>query len=232
MRNETLPSHFDNLRSDTSLTDLITFLSGILRVSTKYGMVQLRNKCISIIQDKFPSTLAGCDDVLKREIRYIPSEIVRVIPLARETNVPRVLPWAFYLCAQIGVDEVVQNTVLSWKDKTLCLAGKENLWELQKSTTHTFLLNFQPSPQCSTGCKVRMPDTFTLEAIEGLRVAPHLLEEYKDWNALRLCAKCQAFAQGQHRDGREKVWGMLPSIFHLGTWDDIFKDQSCDGPRE
>ncbi|CAA7265774.1 unnamed protein product [Cyclocybe aegerita] len=219
--------HFDKIAPETSLTELVTFISGILRISTKYGMLQIRQKCINIIQDKFPSTLAGCDDVLKRKILYVPSEIVRVIPLARETNVPRVLPWAFYLCAQISVEELLENQTLSWRDKALCLAGKENLWEMQRTVTHTFLLNFQPSPHCSTGCKMRMPTTFSLEDFEGLRTSPHLLEEYQDWTGLRLCAKCQAFAQAQHREGREKVWQKLPGLFHLGTWDDIFKDQSC-----
>ncbi|KAJ3504588.1 hypothetical protein NLJ89_g7864 [Agrocybe chaxingu] len=127
----------------------------------------------------------------------------------------------------MSVEELLQNQMLSWRDKALCLAGKENLWEMQRTVTHTFLLNFQPSPQCSTGCKMRMPTSFTLEDFEVLRTSPHLLEEYQDWTGLRLCAKCQAFAQAQHREGREKVWQKLPGLFHLGTWDDIFKDQSC-----
>ncbi|KAF9525773.1 hypothetical protein CPB83DRAFT_908890 [Crepidotus variabilis] len=224
-----LHSHFDKLDSQTNLKELISFISGILRISTKYNMQQIRAKCISIIQDKFPSTLAGCDDVLKRKLQYRPSEIDRIIPLARETNVPRVLPWAFYLCAQMAVSELLQNAALSWKDKALCLAGKERLWEMQKTVTHTFLLNFQNSPQCITGCKVRSPDTFkaAMDAIEVLRLTPHALEEYTDWPGLRLCIKCQIYVQTLHREGREKVWQLLPTFFHLGTWDEIFKDQSC-----
>ncbi|CAA7267441.1 unnamed protein product [Cyclocybe aegerita] len=221
------PSHFDKIAPETSLMELVTFISGILRISTKYGMLQIRQKCISIIQDKFPSMLAGCDNILRCKIQYMPSEIIRVIPLAREMNIPHVLPWAFYLCAQISVEELLENQMLSWQDKALCLAGKENLWEMQCTVTHTFLLNFWPSPHCSTGCKMRMPTTFTLKDFESLRTSPHLLGEYQDWTGLRLCAKCQAFAQAQHQEGREKVWQKLPGLFHLGTWDDIFKDQSC-----
>ncbi|KAF8963105.1 hypothetical protein BDZ97DRAFT_1821782 [Flammula alnicola] len=219
--------HFDKLKPDTSLSTLITFISGILRISTKYSMQQLRNKCITIIQEKFPSTLKGCDEVLTRGIQYVPSEIVRIIPLARETTVPKVLPWAFYLCAHISVDEILANSVLSWRDKALCLAGKERLWEMQKKQTHSFLLDFKQSPQCATGCQSRVPRGLKLENIENLRVSPHPLEEYTDWKSLMLCNKCQAMAEAQHRDGREKVWQMLPSLFHLGTWDDICKDQNC-----
>ena len=192
-------------------------------------MQQIRNKCISMIQDKFPSTLAGCDDVLRRNIIYRPSEIDRLIPLARETNIPRVLPWAFYLCTQMGTDELLKNNVLSWKDKALCLAGKECLWDMRKTATHSFLLNFIPASNCTSSCKTRMPEPFpeALDAIETLRKTPHVLEEYTEWGGLRLCIRCQTFLQAQHRNGRERVWQSLPSFFQLGTWEDIFKEQSC-----
>ncbi|KAF9477719.1 hypothetical protein BDN70DRAFT_907115 [Pholiota conissans] len=219
--------HFDKLKPDTNLSTLITFIAGILRVSTKYSMQQLRNKCISVIQEKFPSTLRGCDEVLTRGIQYVPSEIVRIIPLARETVLPKVLPWAFYLCAHISVDEILANSVLSWRDKALCLAGKERLWEMQKKKTHGFLLDFKQSPQCTQQCQTRVSRSLKLENIETLRISPHPLEEYTDWKSLMLCIKCQSMAEAQHRDGREKVWQMLPGLFHLGTWDDICKDQSC-----
>ncbi|KAF9557088.1 hypothetical protein CPC08DRAFT_736881 [Agrocybe pediades] len=219
--------HFDKIKPDTSLSALITFIAGILRISTKYSMQALRNKCISIIQDKFPSTLRGCDDVLARGIQYVPSEIVRIIPLARETTVPKVLPWAFYLCAHISVDEILANSVLSWSDKALCLAGKERLWAMQKTMTHSFLLDFKQAPACTTGCQGRMPRNLKLADIESLRINPHPLEEYTDWKTLMICVKCQAMAEAQHREGREKVWQALPTLFHLGTWDEIFKDQAC-----
>jgi hypothetical protein len=222
-------SHFDKIGLETNFKELISFISGILRISSKYNMQQIRNKCISMIQDKFPSTLAGCDDVLKRKLVYRPSEIDRLIPLARETNIPRVLPWAFYLCTQMGPEELLQNTVLSWKDKALCLAGKEALWEMRKTVTHSFLLRFVPAQNCSSGqCRVRMPDyPEALDAFEMLRKSPHILEEYTDWAALRLCVGCRTFLQAQHRSGRERVWQLLPTFFHLGSWEEIFKEQGC-----
>jgi len=223
------PFHFDKVALETNFKELIMFISGILRISTKYNMQQIRNKCMSMIQDKFPSTLAGCDDVIKRKLLYSPSEIDRLIPLARETNIPHVLPWAFYLCTQMGPDDILKNTVLSWKDKALCLAGKECLWEAMKTLTHNFILRFTPAPYCTSNCRPRLPEapSEALDVIEMLRKAPHVLEEYKDWAALRLCHKCQPFLQAQHRSGREKVWQSLPSFFQLGTWEDVMKEQGC-----
>ncbi|KIM37361.1 hypothetical protein M413DRAFT_20350 [Hebeloma cylindrosporum] len=191
--------HFDRIKPDTSLSSLITFLSGILRISTKYHMQGLRNKCITIIQDKFPSTLSGCDEIL---------------------------PWAFYLCTHISVNDILANSVLSWQDKALCLAGKERLWEMQKWHTHAFMLDFKQAPQCASNCSARIPRPLKLENFEVMRINPHPLEEYKDWKTLNLCQRCQTMAETQHRNGREKVWQELPSLFHLGkSWDNICEDQ-------
>lgn len=191
-------------------------------------MVSIRKKCISIMQEAFPSTLATCDAVLSRNYEYVPSEIVRIIPLARETNVPMVLPWAFYLCTHISVNEIMTNSVLSWRDKALCLAGKERLWEAQKTLTHEFLMQFKSISGCTSACQARFPCGITWKQTEVLRLTPHPLE-YKDWGTFQsqLCQKCLSAIKSQHKEGREKVWEMLPEIFELGTWDQISKGQDC-----
>jgi hypothetical protein len=221
-------SYFDTLRADSKLKDLINFISGILRISTKYNLVAIRKKCISVLQEAFPSTLATCDAVLSRKYEYIPSEVVRIIPLARETNVPVVLPWAFYLCGHISVDGIMTNSVLSWRDKALCLAGKDRLWEAQKTLTHEFLMHFKPSPGCNSGCTAHASG-ITWRDTEALRLNPHPLEEYRDWGKFpfQLCSKCLTSMKLQHKEGREKVWEMLPVIFELGTWDEIAEEQNC-----
>lgn len=219
-------SHFDSLTPDADLNTLLTFISGILRISTKYNMPLLRKKCITIIQRKFPSTLAGCDEVLSSQYQYVPSAIVRAIPLALETNVPVILPWAYYLCTHIGLDALVNDPILSWRDKTLCLAGKERLWEVQKTTTHNNLFEFTRSTLCTNACQSRLP-AMTWKDTEGLRLSPHPLEEHSGWSALKLCSKCLVQIEAQHHAGREKVWEMLPSIFQLGSWEKIHNDQAC-----
>jgi hypothetical protein len=150
-------------------------------------------------------------------------------PLARETNIPRVLPWAFYLCTQMSPDELLKNTVLSWKDKALCLAGKESLWEMRKNITHSFILRFTPAPNCTAGCRSPMPNSFP-EALEALRVVAKDTPRFRGaygLGILEVVYRCQTFLQAQHRNGRERVWQSLPGLFQLGTWDDIFKEQSC-----
>jgi len=220
------PFYFDTLPPDADLATLISFVSGILRISTKYNLIFLREKCVSILQTKFPSTLQGCDALLASGYMYVSSTIVRAIPLAREANIPEILPWAFYISTNISTDTLLDNPVLSWKDKALCLAGKEQLWELQKSHTHRFAFDFTKSSRCQNGCTSRLPSTMTWRRSEELRGNPHPLHEYDDWDTLKVCQYCLDLVQLQHQNGREKVWKHLPAIFHLGSWDDIHKEQN------
>ncbi|KAF8884993.1 hypothetical protein BD779DRAFT_1442763 [Infundibulicybe gibba] len=48
------PFHFDSLPANADLSTTITFISGMLRISTKYNLHLLRKKCISVLQQKFP----------------------------------------------------------------------------------------------------------------------------------------------------------------------------------
>lgn len=220
-------SHFDKLPADAKLSTLISFISGILRVSTKYNIQVLRQKCIFVLQQKFPSTLAGCDGLLASQYQYLSSAVVRAIPLARETNVPEILPWAFYIATHISTDELLKDGVLSWRDKTLCLSGKERLWQAQKTLTHSFQFESTRAPQCTLSCTNRLPPAMSWRETEVLRISPHPLERYTTWAATNMCPKCLAYIEAQHQLGRKRVWEMLPSIFQLGSWGDISKDQNC-----
>ena len=48
--------HFDTLPSNADLDTLITFVGGILRLSTKYIIRELRKRCIKLLKGRFPAT--------------------------------------------------------------------------------------------------------------------------------------------------------------------------------
>ncbi|KAG5643343.1 hypothetical protein DXG03_001063 [Asterophora parasitica] len=223
------PFHFDKLKPDADLVSLIHFVSGILRVSTKYNIVALREKCIAVLRTKFPSTLADCDMLIQSRYKYAASTIVRAIPLARESNVPEILPWAFYISTNIAHEALLEDTVLSWHDKALCLAGKHHLWEMQKTVTHRFHFDNVGGkpPTCQNpNCLPRLPQMMSWRRTEELRVSPHPLEQFTDWDSLKVCPRCVEYAQMLHEKGREKVWKGLPAMFQLGSWEDIFREQN------
>ncbi|KAJ3521783.1 hypothetical protein NMY22_g12168 [Coprinellus aureogranulatus] len=152
------PFYFDTLDSKSKLNEILSFVSGPLRITTKYAMPKLRAKCISLLEAKFPSTLDGCLSLLKSQFQYTPADIVRLITLASPShaNVPSVLPWAYYLCTHMDVDDVLKNGVLTWESKALVLGGKEKLWEALKKHSHRMLFQFIPSPSCTSSCALKV----------------------------------------------------------------------------
>ncbi|RDB26512.1 hypothetical protein Hypma_005667 [Hypsizygus marmoreus] len=50
------PSHFDKLSPNADLDTILTFISGILRLSTKYYIRELRKRCLAILTARFPTT--------------------------------------------------------------------------------------------------------------------------------------------------------------------------------
>lgn len=217
-------------------------------------MPKLRAKCIALLEAKFPSTLDGCLALLKSQFQYTPADIVRLITLASPShaNVPSVLPWAYYLCTHMEVDDVVQNDVLTWENKALVLAGKDKLWDALKTHSHKMLFQFIASPSCVSNCAHKitqqqtMPPfgaqygnpvpsgpgckfTMTLDEAEELRKIPHPLEEYDSdrWKQSSVCARCFAHLGQVHREGRMKVWKELPTYFGLGSWETIQRVQAA-----
>lgn len=221
------PFHFDKLSRNAELSVLVKFIAGIIRMSTKYNMRVLRRKCIDILTSRFPSTLAGCERA--SEAQYLSESVLSAIPLARETNIPSLLPWAFYIATHMTHDRLVKDRILSWQDKALCLAGKERLWEAFKTHTHSFLFEVPRIPGCQVGCAMRVQQGRSMDwsAAERLRAGPNPLEPYTLWNELRLCPVCLKAVQARHYEGRAKLWEQLPTYFMLGTWEDIRKDQEC-----
>ncbi|KAF8056502.1 hypothetical protein FPV67DRAFT_1677894 [Lyophyllum atratum] len=53
------PSHFNELSPGADLDVLLTFISGILRLSTKYIILELRRRCITLLVARFPTSYQG-----------------------------------------------------------------------------------------------------------------------------------------------------------------------------
>ncbi|EKM84429.1 hypothetical protein AGABI1DRAFT_67833 [Agaricus bisporus var. burnettii JB137-S8] len=217
------PFYFDRLECTSDVDTLIKFISGILRISAKYEMTMIKRKCVSVLLEKFPITLAGCDRIMKSEYRYKTNAIVDAINLAHTANVPEILPWAYYISTHVSVKDLLHDPNLSWKDKALCLAGKERLWHAQKTRTHAFLFDELQSEECSVGCDGR-PSVMAWSDSERLRMNPHPLEEYKKWSDLNICMNCQRDFQRRHKEARVWLWETLPELFELGTWNGLRSD--------
>ncbi|KAG6849681.1 hypothetical protein H0H93_006299 [Arthromyces matolae] len=50
------PAHFDQLSPTSDLDNLLNFIGGILRLSTKYVIPELRKRCVALLSARFPAS--------------------------------------------------------------------------------------------------------------------------------------------------------------------------------
>ncbi|KAF5375824.1 hypothetical protein D9757_011187 [Collybiopsis confluens] len=118
------PSHFDDFPADAELNTILDFISGILRLATKYMIQSLRRKCISLFTRTLPATLEECDGRASRgplTSKHLRSDVImRAIRLAQETDVPTVLPYASYCLARLPSRRILEQRPgdISWQQKT------------------------------------------------------------------------------------------------------------------
>ncbi|KAF7315916.1 Zn-dependent hydrolase oxidoreductase family [Mycena indigotica] len=219
------PGHLD--QPPDNLEELLPWISGILRLSTKYLITSPRTRCITILKAKFPVTFDEYNTLHANPTRkhYKSDDVMRAARLAQECSIREILPYIFYGVARMGLARIVNDSQpsvdISWKDKAICLVGRERLRWAEMSLSHSFLFAFRPSPSCTTPqCAFARGPHKEWRILEAAR-APNPLKAWTKWDAMNVCGECVTFAQKQHQAGREEVWGHLPVIFELPTWDKL-----------
>lgn len=196
---------------------MLSWVSGILRLSTKYLILSLRHRCISLLKAKFPATFAEYTATASHPHRkhYKSDDLMRAVLLAQECSVPEVLPYAYYCVARLGLTRIVAETAgdISWKQKAVCLVGRERLRWAEMSLSHAFLFAFRTAPGCATPtrCGAGHGPQKEWRVLEAGR-APHPLRAWTRWEALHVCAECVAYAQAQHLAGRRRCGSICRSF--------------------
>lgn len=215
--------YFDTLPPTADVDTVLTFISGILRLSTKYLARTLRNRCITLFTSKFPSTFSDytAKSTSTSHERYKSDSVMRAISLARETHVYEVLPYAYYCVARMSMKRLMKEREgdIGWKDKCQCMVGRERLRWAEMSVSHSFLLVFQRASSCHTltCAHTRGPhaEWHILEAAKS----PNPLRGFTRWGQLNVCKECEVHCQTAHLNGRKDVWKRLPSFFDLPDWE-------------
>ncbi|KAJ7665733.1 hypothetical protein B0H17DRAFT_1090399 [Mycena rosella] len=217
------PAHFETPPED--LGDLLSWISGMLRLSTKYMIAALRQRCISVLKARFPATFADYNAMMAHPQRkhYKSDDVMRAVRLAQECGLRELLPYAYYCVARMGLTRIATDSAadVSWREKAICLVGRERLRWAEMSLSHSFLFAFQPAPRCATPqCAIARGPQKEWRVLEAAR-APNPLKHFTRWAAMNVCGECIAHAQTQHEAGREEVWQHLPVIFELAAWEEL-----------
>ena len=155
---------------------------------------------------------------------------MRAIRLAQETNVLEVLPYAYYCVARFPQKRLLKDRTgdISWKDKTVCLVGRERLHWAQTALSHSFLIVFQRSPSCvSQLCGHARGPHAEWHHLENANVrSPHPLRTFERWEYMNVCKECVTFCKARHDEGRREVWQCLPGLFEMPSWEELRRLQS------
>jgi hypothetical protein len=225
----------------------------VLTLANKYGMETLRERIVVHIEGDWPQSLWRWDS-LEHEIRemaincdedgnlddYLP-EPASAIRLARDCNIPSILPSAFYHLSRISVYhdrhkarlEGYQGTCFHHDDT--CDYQRSADWNLLSSSDYTCLLKgkarlavasrelFEPSHHTephTTTCPLSRDITPLLEIREVCRESSDVLETLRQQMQRKnfgdhVCSNCTRYIRRELGRFRRALWLKLPEYFAL-----------------
>ncbi|TDL16702.1 hypothetical protein BD410DRAFT_795103 [Rickenella mellea] len=222
-------------------------ISGLLRMSTKYQMDDLRNEIISHLALAYPSTLEKYLEVVnaKTQLPLFPpfhGQHFAVVALAREIDASILLPAALWRSMCMPTQDILQGAVdlngtrhiLSPTDIQLCILKKSEEYKRQVGLEHFFGAMMKRTPTCDRqNQRVGNQGVSPCAEIPTDKVLRHFLkteETSRDnhdmlarldalevWRPL-ICETCRECADSLISISRENYWLDLPSVFELPKW--------------
>ncbi|KAJ6545744.1 hypothetical protein B0H19DRAFT_955336 [Mycena capillaripes] len=202
-------------------------LSSVLRLSDKYDVAVLRNTMISILSDLYPKSLdewvnyqtpAGYTDV--------ESDHILALNLAVKMNIRPVLPVIMYqVCCCLGLDFIMDGKgrlrINSPEYRKKCILGYSKL-QLADRRMLGYLAREEDDGECDStpDCDAERLRWISLD-LDSDDVDPLAQEDGNSWESFGVCATCLEAAKETYQAAREKLWDDLPSLFELGTWEEL-----------
>ncbi|KAJ7136316.1 hypothetical protein C8R43DRAFT_1238981 [Mycena crocata] len=210
-----------------------TELNAVLELSEKYDVPLIRDSMVKILchlypcsLDKWfitkPFTLPGYDATIHDHIS--------VLNLAVKMNIRSILPAVMYaICMAFEPEAIMfgktKCQILNSDYRMRCVVGMTRL-----TTAKRAALKYLARDETNR-CRPSRPQDVGACDVERLRwmsadlkadVADPLSDHRRNtWEYSALCSKCRAAAKASYADARRKLWEDLPSIFGLGSWDEL-----------
>jgi hypothetical protein len=197
-------------------------------------------EAVDVLNAAFPSTLKQYDDNGIQRIVFENSLYFDVVSLAREADIHRILPAAYYrYCEIFSFDEVLEGitrpdgtlSTLSVQDQQVIMRGWHRLLGMQPLYTFRWItLELQANAAWFTGCEARTPRNCTF-ARQQLLCNFYLMgskcRALRSWDPaweLHMCDSCTKFCKAAHAHGRASVWWKLPLAFGLPDWNTMLEE--------
>ncbi|KAG7095590.1 hypothetical protein E1B28_006320 [Marasmius oreades] len=209
--------------------------SAVLRLSTKYQVELLRRRAYTLLSSLYPTSLAKWD--ARDSITNLESFEARpfaVYLLAKEADLPTILPAALYLCADSrdincileGLDSYDNSHIeLDWADKKACIRAREILCIALRTRMFAFLTGQIPFPGCRTTAMCNNTRLKWLQGVEA-SLGSGVFSVSFPWEqfSVGICEYCSTTSQNHYNAERRKIWDELPEIFGLPAWNQLHSE--------
>ncbi|TDL16683.1 hypothetical protein BD410DRAFT_776893 [Rickenella mellea] len=217
-------------------------ISGLLRMSTRYQMDDLRNEIISHLGLAYPSTVEKYLEIVGRqtELPLFPpfhGQHFAVVALARETKASKLLPAALWRSMCMTSRDIVDGAVdsngtrykLSATDIQRCILQRSHIYEtviqseiaLTNSLNETDCLQVQPTHRVISGLQIPCRQKARLKVIHHfsdsgpeIREDHDMLIQMNAFEAWRhlVCSGCRKVAESELSRLRTSLWNTLPRV--------------------
>ncbi|KAK0460050.1 uncharacterized protein EV420DRAFT_1534781 [Desarmillaria tabescens] len=212
---------------------------------TKYLAQQLRSDVIKHLTMIYPSKMNELQTYRYLRIPNSDSHSLRAIAMARDHDVPIILPAAFYFASAIAPSQLVGlHPKPRPDDLAAILAGREKITRAAYRTAWSWLFKRLTVDTCYNTrlCEERrlsMIQNISLSPEDAprlfLRGMPHEDEEDRredsessdsdsEYEEERVCRPCLEDWIFSERKNYKKVWNNLPLYFKLPKWEVLLKD--------
>lgn len=233
-------------------------VAGLLRLSTKYGIHELRQQTLNHFVRQFPYAYADFDDDHRESSLLWETERSRnldLAALAREASAPVLLPMIFYEAIIMPAEKFDNKTSLnevlnsfhgvqSVHDKLLCMIARERMRrEFQVQVIRRSAIWIHDEDRAPDACcftELHMKQFVGDDAYQSILLDCDILS-WDTWNSMSreaemsLCEDCYQRYREAHYFAREHLWWHLPAFFELSSWQALANesglevDLSCDG---
>lgn len=209
----------------------LSMVRAFLRLGRKYGIDHLQAEALTRLSIDYPCTLQGYDECIKghKTIDLEGNTHFAIVDLARENDIPSILPMAFYLCCEEaqGIDpksRIVHpadnlDAFLPTEDMITCYLGQKRLLGLQMIETFGWLDVRSPAESAHTRCTIAKKEIFYAMSYPLTPFCP-LCPWTPNW-IRAMCSDCAIKAQQRHIHGRAEIWDQLPVVFGLPSWEQL-----------
>ncbi|KAK7042732.1 hypothetical protein R3P38DRAFT_3260686 [Favolaschia claudopus] len=220
-------------------------LSGILRLSHKYDVPHLRERCLLHLSSLYPTTLPAYDalnyapsilNLRPPPQTYPPLALLALLDEMHHADMPApwLIPCIMYLAACNPIDRILSCAAELGDDSSSSSTNANALTATKRallsaypkltSSIHTSILSFlhtPPSPSCLSPAKCTSEllqlGHFVSSSWSKCHFPLEIWEE-GDWEPIEgdLCVVCIREARKMHKKARETFWKGLPGLFGVG----------------